>query len=530
MSDKEKNLPKEDHSKKSMLNKVANVFTTDEMKLAAEVKATKTKDGFDNFVSRVGLQNQNTLSAGTYEFNLITRNRIKLEAAYRGSWVVGAVVDSVAEDMTRAGINIITNEDDEDIKDLMNEISKLQISQSMCNLEKWARLYGGSIGVIQIEGQKLDTPLKLDSVAKGQFKGIVVYDRWQLNPVLDHVIQEGPNMGLPSVYQIVTGMTSADVDPKSNVGLVNVHHSRVIRDIGIQLPFFQAITEMMWGESELERLWDRLIAFDNVTMSAASLVDRANLRMVGINGLREILAAGGEAQAALLAQFEMMRLLQVNEGLTLLDKEDEYQSSAYTFAGLSDMMLQFGQQLAGASGIPLVRLFGQSPAGLSSTGDADIRMYYDNIKAKQEAKFRTGWQLIIQVLWQSVYGKAAPADLEFEFVPLWQMSAMDKATIGKTNTESIIGAYEANLTSRSTAMKELRESSGDTGLFTNISDEEIKDAEETDAELPPLPGEVEADPAKLPKSPEQPEPVKSLDAKHKSAFERITTWLSKSKA
>jgi len=486
---------------KSLLAKVDKVFTTDEMAKAAEIKATRTIDGFDNFVSRIGLQNDNTLSAGTYEFNLVTRNRIKLEAAYRGSWVVGAVVDSVAEDMTRAGINVTTNEDDADIRDLMNAVSRLQIAQSLCNLKKWSRLYGGAIAVLDIEGQNPETPLNLDSISQDQFLGLVVYDRWQLNPVLTKVIQSGPNMGLPAMYQIVTGMTSADVDPRSNRGIINVHHSRIVRDIGIQLPYFQAITEMMWGESILERLWDRLIAFDNVTMSAASLVDRANLRMVGINGLREILAAGGAAQQALVSQFEMMRLLQVNEGLTLLDKEDEYQSSAYSFAGLSDMIIQFGQQLSGASGIPLVRLFGQSPAGMNATGESDIRMYYDNIKAQQESTLRTGWQLILQVLWRSVYGKPAPKDLQFEFVPLWQMSALDKATIGKTNTEAIIGAYESGLTSRKTAMQELRESSGDTGLFSNISDEEIDKADSE--ELPPLPGELD-DPK---------EPVKNIDSK-----------------
>jgi len=471
------------------------------MAKAAEIKATRTIDGFDNFVSRIGLQNDNTLSAGTYEFNLVTRNRIKLEAAYRGSWVVGAVVDSVAEDMTRAGINVTTNEDDADIRDLMNAVSRLQIAQSLCNLKKWSRLYGGAIAVLDIEGQNPETPLNLDSISQDQFLGLVVYDRWQLNPVLTKVIQSGPNMGLPAMYQIVTGMTSADVDPRSNRGIINVHHSRIVRDIGIQLPYFQAITEMMWGESILERLWDRLIAFDNVTMSAASLVDRANLRMVGINGLREILAAGGAAQQALVSQFEMMRLLQVNEGLTLLDKDDEYQSSAYSFAGLGDMIIQFGQQLSGASGIPLVRLFGQSPAGMNATGESDIRMYYDNIKAQQESTLRTGWQLILQVLWRSVYGKPAPKDLQFEFVPLWQMSALDKATIGKTNTEAIIGAYESGLTSRKTAMQELRESSGDTGLFSNISDEEIDKADSE--ELPPLPGELD-DPK---------EPVKNIDSK-----------------
>lgn len=483
-----------------------------------EAKAHMTADGFDNFVSRLGLNNDNALSAGTYEFNLVTRNRIKLEAAYRGSWVVGAIIDSVAEDMTRAGINITTNEDDSDIKDIKNAISRLQVSQSLCDTVKWADLYGGAIAVIQIKGQDLSTPIDLETIAKDQFQGLVVFDRWQLNPVLQDVIDSGPEMGLPKYYQIVNNPSQLEPTARTATGQTTVHHTRCIRVDGIKLPYFQAITEMMWGESRLERLWDRLISFDNATMSSASLIDRANLRTVQIENLREIIAAGGAAQAGLLAQFEMMRQLQVNEGLTLLDKNDEFSSTAYSFAGLSDMMLQFGQQLAGASGIPLVRLFGQSPAGLSATGESDIRMYYDNIRAKQEAKLRNGWEVLLKVMWRSVYGKPAPKDLEFQFVPLWQMSATDRASIAKSNTETVIGAFEAGLINSASAMQELRETSGDTGLFSNITDEEIEEAKERDKEDPlpeagsQLPGEEQQPDENAGELDDTKTPVKALDS------------------
>lgn len=459
--------------KKSKVKSQAAIFED-----AKRFKSQRTADGYDNFLSRIGLNNANALSGGEYTFNLITRNRILLEAAYRGSWVVGAMVDCVAEDMTRAGIDIMTNEGQQDIKEMQSTISRLQIAQSLCFGKKLGRLYGGAIGVIQIEGQNLSTPLNLDTIAQGQFRGIVNYDRWMINPDLNNVIDSGPDMGLPKFYQLVTSPAQSTTNAINATGMISVHYTRVIRNIGIELPFFQAITEMMWGESVLERLWDRLIAFDNATMSSASLIDRANLRTIGIENLREIVAAGGDAQKGLEAQFAMMQVLQTNMGLTLMDKNDTFASTAYSFAGLSDMMLQFGQQLAGACGIPLVRLFGQSPAGLSATGESDIRMYYDNIRAQQEATLRNAWEVLLKVLWRSTYGKSAPKDLEFNFVPLWQTSQMDKATIAKINTTTIMGAYGDGLISQKTAMNELKGMSGDTGLFSNITDEEINQADE----------------------------------------------------
>lgn len=488
------------------------VFRAQDAAAKAAIRHT-TSDGFDNFVARLGINNNNMLSAGTYEFDLITRNRIKLEAAYRGSWIVGAVVDSVAEDMTRSGVDITTNEADEDIKDLQNAISRLQIWQSIQNLIKWGRLYGGALGVIQIKGQKLNTPLDLDTVGEGQFQGVVVYDRWMLNPVLNKVIDAGPELGLPAYYQIVNSASQTnggtDGETDTSTGQVTVHHSRCIRYTGIDLPFFQAITEMMWGESILERLWDRLIAFDSATMSTANLLERANNRTIGIEGLREIIGAGGEAQKGLEKQFDMMREFQSNEGLTLLDKNDTFDAKVYTFAGLSDVVLMFGQQLSGSSNIPLVRLFGQSPAGLSATGDSDIRMYYDGINAQQESKLRNPFEVLLKVIWRSTFGKPAPKDLEFSFTPLWQMSAIDKSTIAKANAETVIGAFEAGLTTSEVSLKELRQSSGDTGLFSNITDEDIADAE-AKADEPPMPDETQAegDPSVDPSE----EPVKNLDA------------------
>lgn len=475
--------------------------------------AVKTVDGFDNFVSRLGLNNDNTLSAGFYTFNLMTENRVQLEAAYRGSWIVGQVIDTKAEDMTRAGIDITSNDDDGDIKKIQAKISQLKIWRSLCSAIKWGDLYGGCIAVYQVKGQDLASPLDIETVGKGQFLGLAVFDRWQLQPNLGELIEEGPDMGLPKYYQIVTTASMVQPTQPSPSGMIKVHHSRLIRMTGIELPFFQAITEQLWGESVLERLWDRLIAFDSATMSAANLIERANNRTVGIENLREIISNGGAAYAALNQSLDMMRLLQSNEGLTLLDKNDTFVTNQYTFTGLPELLMQFGQQVSGASEIPLVRLFGQSPAGMNATGESDIRMYYDHINSEQEAKMRPGIDKLLRILWRSVFGKAAPEDLEFTFTALWQMSALDQATIAKSNTETILGANTDGLIKASTAMKELRDMSGDVGLFSNITDEEIAEADEL-ADLAPDPILNPLDP-KAAETDKDPDPdqgvVKNLD-------------------
>lgn len=443
--------------------------------------ATSTRDGFANLAARMGLGAQNVFSEGTYIFDLLTRNRIKLEAMYRGSWIVGAAVDSIAEDMTRAGISIKGDIEPEQIEQMQVQMTRLGIWSALLEAIKWGRLYGGAVAMIVIDGQDPSTPLNVSTVGRGQFKGLRVFDRWQLQPSLQNIVVDGMDFGLPMFYDVISDVTTGQV---SNV---RIHHTRVIRQIGVQLPAYQAITEQMWGESVVERMYDRLVAFDTATSGAANLIQKAHLRTVQIDKLREVLAAGGKAEENLLQMFHHMRMLQTNEGLTLLDKEDTFQAHSYTFSGLSDMILQFGQQIAGATGIPLVRLFGQSPAGLSATGESDLRMYYDNVASQQESRLRDGLMRVLQVMHQSLFGTPAPQSFDFDFVALWQTSSKEKADISTTVTNTVVAAFNAGIISADVALQELKQSSESTGIFSNITQEEIDQAK---TEPPPMPVET----------------------------------------
>ncbi len=463
---------------------------------------SNTRDGFANLSARMGLGADNVFSEGTYLFNLLTRNRVKLEAMYRGSWIVGAAVDSVAEDMTRAGISIHSTSEPDQIQIMQQMLTRLGIWQSLLEATKWGRLYGGALACVVVDGQDPSTPLNLDTVGKNQFRGLKVYDRWSLQPDINNTIQDGMSAGLPEFYSVISDIGTGSI---SNV---RWHHSRVIRLIGIQLPAWQAITEQMWGESIIERLQDRLVAFDTATSGAANLIQKAHLRTVQINGLREVLAAGGKAEENLLAMFHHMRSLQTNEGLTLLDKEDTFTANSYSFSGLSDMILQFGQQIAGATGIPLVRLFGQSPAGLSSTGESDMRMYYDNISAQQESRLRDGMMRVLQVLHMSLFGIRAPDGFDFNFVSLWQTSEKEKADISNIIVTLVTTAYEKGVIDQVTALQELKQSSDQTGIFSNITNEQI---EEVKMAPPPVPVESE------PMQPQQ---------DNKTMVERLKAWVN----
>jgi phage-related protein (TIGR01555 family) len=452
------------------------------VRVPAGRSASPTTDSFQNVAARLGIgQGVNNLASGaTYALNPITRQRSQLEWMYRGSWIIGQAVDCVAEDMTRAGIDISSSIEPDKIDVIQKEIDRLGVWPALTDTIKWSRLYGGAIGVLLVDGQDVETPLRPETVGKGQFRGVLCLDRWVVVPAINDTVQElGPHLGKPAFYDV---MVSAPAFAGKRI-----HYSRVIRMEGLDLPYWQKVAEYGWGLSIVERIYDRLVAFDSTTQGTAQLVYKAHLRTVKVEKLRDILAMGGPAEEALIKMFDMIRKFQSSEGLTLIDGADEFDTHSYTFAGLSDVLLQFAQQISGALQIPLVRLFGQSPAGLNATGESDIRSYYDLIKQQQEARLRWAFEMILGLIYRSKIGGDPPEDLNFEFNSLWQMSELEKAQIAVGVTNAVTQAYDSGLVSKPTAMKELRQSSDVSGVWSNITDEEIDEAEEE----PPDPGEID---------------------------------------
>lgn len=436
---------------------------------AAAKAGAATHDSFQNFLFNLGIGTDNPTSSATYGFNPISRVHTLLEWIHRGSWLGGVAVDLVADDMTRAGIDLVSTMRPDAAERLQSVITMTGVWEAINDCVKWSRLYGGAIAVALIDGQDMATPLRPSRIGRGQFKGMLVLDRWMIEPSLDNLVTDfGPYLGMPKYYRVTA---AAPALPKATI-----HYSRLIRMEGIRLPYWQRMSENMWGLSVLERLYDRMIAFDSATQGASQLVYKSYLRTIKLKDFREGLATDS-ATLGITKYLDMMRRFQSIEGLTIIDAEDDFVAQTHqAFSGLSEALVQFGQQLSGALQIPLVRLFGQSPAGLNSSGDSDLRTYYDGIKQQQERVLRMPFNWLLPVIARSE-GIELPENFNFEFNPLWQLTPAEKAQIASTRTATVLSVQAAGVIDNATTLKELRQIGRDTGTFTNVTDEMIEQAE-----------------------------------------------------
>ena len=428
-------------------------------------------DTFVNYLTRQGLGMPNPTNATEYPITRLTQDYLLMISLYRNNWIVRKIVDRVAEDMTKAWINI-TSDITPEAQDQIDRLERVcHIHAKITDGIKWARLFGGAAGLMMIDGmreEELMEPLDRDRIMPGAFKGIMVLDRWSgIYPDIDLVDDIGdPEFGLPEYYEI-----SDFTRQKYYI----VHHSHILRFPGCHLPSWEEQSTQMWGASEIESVYEELVKRDNTSANLAGLIFRANLNIYKSQNLGQLLALGDtQAQAdaynVLSAQNQMMN----NFSTYLIGSEDDFDTiQNSTFSGLNDIYESFMLDVSGATGIPAALLFGRSPAGLSATGESDLQNYYDMIGQKQETYLRPVLEKLLPVLFMSEFGQV-PDDINFQFNSPRSQSETEVADVVQKKATVINELYTSGLLSQTVALKELQEIGRKTDMFTNITDKDIK--------------------------------------------------------
>lgn len=432
-------------------------------------KQVQTADAFSNPMFNLGYMSQSPLEATEYPLTRLTYNYALLNSLYRSNWVVQNVVGIIPDDMLREGFKVSGTATPEQIQRFQRVLSEKKVYEKLNEGLRWGRLYGGAAGLIMIKGQEdLSAPLILETILPDTFAGLYIVDRWSgITPDVE-IVEDicSSEFGLPKYYNIT--MSNGDVTAK-------VHHSRILRFTGRELPYLEKLAEMYWGESEIESLYSDVVKHDNVAENMASLTFRANQDVMEVEYLDQVLSTqSGEAQRRFWNTIQAQAALKSNLGIQVINKGDAVHNTQYTFTGLQEVYDSMCLDLAGASRIPVTKLFGRAPAGMNATGESDMRNYYDYIDTLRESKLKPILEKIVPVIAMSTWGEV-PNDLEIHFPTLWTPTAKEVAEISKLKMEAIISGFQAGLYDLQTAQKELKGLYEEIGMFDSIPDDEIRE-------------------------------------------------------
>lgn len=381
------------------------------------------RDKLQNLVAALGTA-RDKASHSTYGMPLV--DDMELSNAYRGSWLPRKVVDIPALDSCRKWRAWQAEADQ--IEMIEEEEKRLNLRGKVLEARVKARLWGGAAILIGTGEADLTQPLNVERINAGGVKYLTVFTRRDLTA---GEIEHDPASewyGRPKLYTL-----------KSKTGLaVDIHPSRLVVFLGSQHAdddLLPGSINQGWGDSALIPVFEAIRNADSTAANIASLTFEAKVDVIRVPEMMASLADAGYRER-LLERFSLAATAKGINQTLLLDKEEEYEQKSASFQTLPDVMMSFLQMVAGAADIPLTRLLGMSPGGMNSTGESDLRNYYDRISAMQEIEMTPAMYRLDEALIRSALG-SRPPEVHYIWASLWQISDKERAEIGKIDAETI---------------------------------------------------------------------------------------------
>jgi phage-related protein (TIGR01555 family) len=373
---------------------------------------TQANDGLTSLISNMGNPGKDKAASTAYTSLRLTDDQ--LIAAYSSSWIARKLVNLPANDMLRkwrtwAGDNPAAIEAEE---------KRLKIRSKILECKIKSRLFGGAAIFIGT-GQDLTQPLNINAIGKAGIKYLTVLDRRELTAgeIVTDPLSEYHNK---PAYYTVAGTGVGNIHPSHFV----VMHGNEGMDIAINDG---------WGVSILQSAMDAAKNADSTAGNIASLIFEANVDVIGIPDLTANLASGGKSyENDVKRRFALFAAGKGISGVGILDKDEEYNRKSVSFAQLPDLLEAFLMIAGATEGIPATRFMGSPPKGMSSTGEGDMKTYYDEIQSKQNNELMDEIDALDRALQQSAGAQGA-----YTWNPLQQMSEHEEAEIVKLTAEGL---------------------------------------------------------------------------------------------
>lgn len=348
---------------------------------------------------------------------------------YEGDPIAARICDLPPREMMRQGFSL--ERDDEadqaadegtDTKSVEKALADLCAGQRIEEGMAWGRCTGGALLLIGADdGQDATKPLRPEIVRSVRF--LKVYDRSRISIERRYLDPAHPNFGEPELYRLnpVEGGTGAIV-----------HESRCIKFGGARTSDLSRRVNDSWDHSILKKVYDAIRRYHADHSSASHMMTDASQGVWKMAGFLDAITSGQSTKL-----FDRLQATEMGRSIVraiVLDSDPKYGESfekiATQFGGISDMLDAAGNYLSAAVGYPVTVLLGRSPAGLNATGEADIRLFYDQIKTDRKQIVEPAIMRLVEVLTR---GKTD--GWKVCFPSLWQESPKEKAEREKAEAD-----------------------------------------------------------------------------------------------
>lgn len=373
-------------------------------------------DGWTNILTGLGLGNDKRI-AGKLEYNRLVE--IDVETLYAGDDICARVVDLLPDTAMRKWVDFQGLEDDVEIA-FQKKLAEIEAKKKALQALKWGRLYGGA-GLLKGTDEMEDLTVPLVPEEVDNVYSLTLMTRYELYPSQLQYDPLKKNFGYPEFYRL-------QLRGASPVNGKEVHHSRIVRFEGVELPRRLHIQNQYWADSVLSRLYDVIRSFNTTHNSIATVMQDFRVGIFKLKNLADMIAMGEDG----LVQ-KRIALVDAAKSVArsvVIDAEGEsFEQATGQLSGVKDMIEAVDQRLVAATGIPITVLFGRSPQGLGGSGRHEETNWYDMVAAYQEDVCRPVLKDIFETVLLSKDGPTGgeiPDGFGFTFNPLWQLDEKEQ--------------------------------------------------------------------------------------------------------
>ena len=286
------------------------------------------------------------------------------------------------------------------------------------------------------DGRALDEPV--DWVHAKNIDELLVYERAIVQPDYTSFYQTYGD------YNELPGAHSKFGKPQwyyisSITGFFKVHESRVLVFHNNTMPEVGTSIEYhFWGVPEYVRI--KRVMKETITAhgDAVKLLERSVQPIYKMMNLSQQLATD-EGENNVLKRLEVIDMARGILNSIAIDAEGEdYNFQQFSVQGIGEVIDSTCNMLSAITQIPQTILFGRSPAGMNSTGDADLENYYNFIEHIQKTMVKGNLnQLLLVIMFiQAKMGDIDNIpDFKLEFNPLWSLNESEQAQVDQTKAQ-----------------------------------------------------------------------------------------------
>lgn len=389
------------------------------------------------------------------------------------------IVETIAIEMTRKWIRLVNRKGDEQTQDridaLTEAMERLNVRDAFRKAAEGDGFFGRGHLYIALSGDQVGDELK-SPIGNGRDAA----SRQKVRK--DKLLRIQPVEAVWAYPQAYNSINPLDADwYEPQIWYVQgkaIHRSRLLTFVGREVPDLLKSAYAFGGLAMTQMARPYVANWLRTREDVSDLI--AAFSVSGVKGMDLAGMLGAGATSDLQNRVDLFVNMRDNRGFMALNEGEEFFNVSTPLGTLDKLQAQAQEQIASVCGIPLVKLLGVTPSGLNASSDGEVRVFYDFIHAYQEKLFGENLKRVIGFVQLSEFGDI-DEDIGFEFEPLWQMSETEKAAAALQRTQAIMAA-EPILPS-DVVMRELREMADTTGVFTQITDEDI-DAASTEAPAP----------------------------------------------